>query len=260
MLDFIKRIFCSLLRLPDKPRPPCGTAGTLKIFRASTGFLKYRYFRFFVVGFLNNVVVVLIIVANVVDFDGEPFSPGAGIALFVVLGIYLLTLFISTMVGVFGILLDYDFRWYQVTDRSLRIREGVLRIREMTITFDNVQEVAVEQGPIQRFFGIADVIVRTAGGKNPVQQAKNKNNPKAADFHKAVFRGVGNAQEIRDLIQNRVRSLQTMGIGQLPNEVQKPQKQRKGLFTSPAYRQYLLVLRQEAATLRSEVEYIRIKV
>jgi membrane protein YdbS with pleckstrin-like domain len=258
MLDFLKRIFCSLLRLPDKPKPPVGTAGTLKIFRAAPGFLKYRYLRFFGLGLINNIFVVIFIAIEVADAFSGPPNRAAVITLFVLLGLYLVTLFLTCIIGVFAILLDYDFRWYQVTDRSLRIREGVIRVREMTVTFDNVQEVAVEQGPVQRIFGIADVIVRTAGGKNPLQQAKNKNQPQATDFHKAVFRGVGNAQEIRDLIQNRVRSLQTMGIGQLLRVADTPRKQHKGLLTAPAYRQHLLALREEAANLCAVAESIKI--
>ena len=42
--------------------------------------------------------------------------------------------------------LDYEKRWYIVTDRSLRIREGVLNVREMTVMFANIQNVSVMQG------------------------------------------------------------------------------------------------------------------
>jgi uncharacterized membrane protein YdbT with pleckstrin-like domain len=63
-----------------------------------------------------------------------------------------------------GLHLRYDTTWYVFTDRSLRIRRGIWVIHETTITFENVQNVAVAQGPVQRYFGIADVIVQTAGG------------------------------------------------------------------------------------------------
>ena len=60
--------------------------------------------------------------------------------------------------------LRYDTTWYVLTDRSLRIRRGIWIIHETTISFENVQNVEVRQGPLQRYFGIADVIVQTAGG------------------------------------------------------------------------------------------------
>ena len=37
-------------------------------------------------------------------------------------------------------------------------------MHETTISFENVQNVEVRQGPLQRYFGIADVVVQTAGG------------------------------------------------------------------------------------------------
>ena len=258
MLGYFKRLFCIILRLPGKPSPPAGRPGTLKVFRASPGFIKYRFFKFFGLGFLNNLVALIIIAANILDVGRG--GDGDGMVAFyiftVVLALYLLALFVSSIIGAFGILIDYDFRWYQVTDRSLRIREGVFRVREMTVTFDNVQEVSVEQGPLQRFFGIADVTVRTAGGKNPIPQANNKNQPQAADFHKAVFRGVGNADEIRDLIQTRVRTLQSMGIGESKAEVKKEARPTKGLLSSKARRDLLAGVLKEAAVFREKSEFL----
>ena len=60
--------------------------------------------------------------------------------------------------------LRFDTTWYVMTERSLRIRRGIWVIREMTITFENVQNVKVQQGPLQRFFGISSLVVETAGG------------------------------------------------------------------------------------------------
>ena len=35
--------------------------------------------------------------------------------------------------------LDYELRWYVVTDRAARLREGILVLTEMTFTLVNVQ-------------------------------------------------------------------------------------------------------------------------
>ena len=58
--------------------------------------------------------------------------------------------------------LRYDTTWYVVTDRSLRIRRGIWVIEETTITFENVQNVSITQGPLERAFGIATLVVDTA--------------------------------------------------------------------------------------------------
>lgn len=63
-----------------------------------------------------------------------------------------------------SIYLRYDTTWYVFSDRSMRLRRGIWLIRESTINFDNIQNVKVTQGPLQRFFGVASVLIETAGG------------------------------------------------------------------------------------------------
>ena len=60
--------------------------------------------------------------------------------------------------------LDYEMRWYLVTDRSLRLRHGVWNVTESTMSFANVQQVMMTRGPVQRLLGLADVKVQSAGG------------------------------------------------------------------------------------------------
>jgi membrane protein YdbS with pleckstrin-like domain len=113
--------------------------------------------------------------------------------------------------------LDYEMRWYMVTDRSLRLRHGVWKISESTMSFANIQQVTVTQGPVQRLLGLADLKVQSAGGgSNPhhSQQAVD-------DMHVGLFRHVTNAPEIRDLILDRLRRFRESGIGD-PDEVTVP--------------------------------------
>jgi hypothetical protein len=105
--------------------------------------------------------------------------------------------------------LDYEMRWYMVTDRSLRLRHGVWRVAESTMSFANVQQVTVTQGPLQRLLGLADLKVQSAGGgSNP-----HSHEQKGDDMHLGVFRHVTNAPEIRDLILDRLRRFRETGIG-----------------------------------------------
>ena len=66
--------------------------------------------------------------------------------------------------------LDYEQRWYVVTDRSLRLRTGVWSVREMTMSFANLQQITVTQGPLQRLLGLADVRFQSAGGGGEVRR------------------------------------------------------------------------------------------
>ena len=81
-------------------------------------------------------------------------------------------------------------------------------MNEMTFTFENVQNVSVKQGPLQRYFGISDVHVETAGGGggSPEQQA-------ASQAHQGRIEGVSNGPEIRDLILSRLRQSNQQGLG-----------------------------------------------
>ncbi len=108
--------------------------------------------------------------------------------------------------------LDFEMRWYVVTDRSLRIRTGVWSVQESTMSFANLQQVEVTQGPLQRLLGLADVKVQSAGGSD------NPRGKPSDDLHTGHFHGVDNAHEIRDLIQDRLRRFRESGLGD-PEEV-----------------------------------------
>ena len=60
------------------------------------------------------------------------------------------------------------FRWatttYSFAAETVRLRTGALSVKEVEIPFARVQAVDVEQGPIQRLFGVYKVEVQTGGG------------------------------------------------------------------------------------------------
>ena len=96
------------------------------------------------------------------------------------LGAYLLQLPLTYAVR----RLDFEMRWYVVTDRSLRIRTGVWSVQESTMSFANLQQVEVSQGPLQRLLGLADVKVQSAGGSD------NPHGKPQDDLHTGHFHGV----------------------------------------------------------------------
>jgi uncharacterized membrane protein YdbT with pleckstrin-like domain len=110
--------------------------------------------------------------------------------------------------------LDYRYRWYMTTDTSLRIREGITTVRERTMTFANIQNLSLKQGPVQRLFGISDLQVRTAGGGGAESSEESKKGHSEADnMHLGYFRGVDNAEEIRDLVLTQMRGMRDSGLG-----------------------------------------------
>lgn len=107
-----------------------------------------------------------------------------------------------------GIHLRFDTQWYVLSDRSVRIRRGIWMIRETTITFENVQDITVLQGPLQRYFGIADILLETAGGGSPRGKDGQHVSP-----HAGFLQGLANAAEIKELIAARVRASRSAGLG-----------------------------------------------
>ena len=71
-----------------------------------------------------------------------------------------------------------------------------------------IQNVKVTQGPLQRVFGIANVVVETAGGGG------NQTHPHGSSgAHSGLIEGVAEASEIRDSIMSQVRLGQSTGLG-----------------------------------------------
>ena len=72
------------------------------------------------------------------------------------------------VIGVVGATVIGTFRWattsYSVAGEAVRLRTGVLSTNEVEIPFSRVQALDVEQGPVQRLFGVQAVHVQTAGG------------------------------------------------------------------------------------------------
>lgn len=103
--------------------------------------------------------------------------------------------------------IEFDQHWYMVTDRSLRIRTGVLSLSESTMSFANLQQVEVKQGPLQRLLSLADVRVQSAGGGH------SSGDHESEALHVGVFRSVDNAEDIRDLMLARLRAFREAGLG-----------------------------------------------
>ena len=138
------------------------------------------------------------------------------------------------IVAYIAIHLQYDTTWYVMTGRSLRIRRGIWMIHETTITFENVQDLKIHQGPVERFFGISNVLVETAGGGAPVGA---ENQPAAMTAHRGLIQGVADASRIRDLILARLRKTRTSGLG---DEHEEPDDARPADWSA----EHLSVLRE----------------
>lgn len=58
---------------------------------------------------------------------------------------------------------------YRLDDEKLEIRRGIITIRHILVPVERIHQVEVVRGPINRMFGLSDVVVTTAGGTVKVQ-------------------------------------------------------------------------------------------
>ncbi|MFN7159756.1 MAG: PH domain-containing protein [Erythrobacter cryptus] len=60
----------------------------------------------------------------------------------------------------------YNARGYQISADRLRVVRGILWRSDTVVPFGRVQHIDVDQGPIERLFGIATLTLHTAGNHN----------------------------------------------------------------------------------------------
>jgi len=198
MYDLLKSIVFPLLKLEEtEPTPPAGSHDSYQVFRACPAFLSYKLF------FWKLYAAILALIVAVVSTGLLVFNR------WLIVLVIPLVLFAAFKAAVFYVTtrLNYDMRWYVITDRSLLIREGVWIVREITLTFANAQNVRITQGPLQRYFGFSNVEVDTAGGGGGHKESQS------TSPHRAVLRGLDQAVQVRDLVLEQLRKHRTAGLG-----------------------------------------------
>ena len=194
----IWKVLADVYKVPlEPPALPIAPGETLLTFRPASGFL----------GYLRIQLIIGLIVAGLLMLGGiGGISIGNFLMGVVGLPVAIAIEVASALVGFLVIYLRYDSTWYALSERSLRIRRGIWVIHETTITFENVQNVRVKQGPLQRWFGIANVVVDTAGGGVVFGES-------TGDGHRGKIEGIADAESIRDLILQRLERCRTSGLG-----------------------------------------------
>ena len=242
------RNFCErLLRIPPDPEPPPGDEGSTRLFRAAPQYYKYLFALWALKTLLGALIGSLVSIAPIVGAVAlAKEGHQSGLLLFFIPGISVIAFIVLSLFALAMVKLDFDKRWYLVTDRSLRVREGVVAVREMTVTFANIQNISISQGPIQRMLGLSDLRVDTAGG-GAVTHGKQA----TQSMHTAWFRGVNNADEVRELIQQRLRQFKDAGLGDHEDHVATSASE-----AGPLSREFIAALKslhEETAALRQTV-------
>jgi uncharacterized membrane protein YdbT with pleckstrin-like domain len=169
---------------------------TVEYLRPSVAYLNYRK-----LGFWIGLVIIDIVLSGL----WLAFSIWWPIAGLVTAPLWLFVIIVPDIIAYIAIHLRYDTTWYVLSDRSMRIRRGIWTIYETTITFENIQNVNIHQGPIQRWFGFANLTVKTAGGGGAAHEGA------AVGSHVGLLEGIDNAADLRQRIL--AKSQLSVGIG-----------------------------------------------
>ena len=229
------------LRVPATPPDlPAAQGEVVEKFRPDEGYLRYLKFWFWLV-FLPMDLPVFIV-------WGILAATHWGWAL-ALLPVALVIAFLPDVLAYISIHLKYDTTWYVMSDRSLRIRRGVATITEMTITFENVQNVKVEQGPVERHFGIGRVVVETAG----VSASAGPKGHSSGGANQAVLIGVADLEAMKACVLQHVRKCRSAGLGDERLRHHEPSAHETDAMWTPEHVEALREIRSELLALRSEI-------
>jgi membrane protein YdbS with pleckstrin-like domain len=224
----MRALILRILRLSDRPAM---LAAPSECFRASRRLLTLRRvsWAFHQIGAGIGLVVSLVLLRR---FEDSVVAAIEGVARGSMAGLdWFLTTFDLTMVEaltavetvavitfpvqliVSGVMLglDWELRSYQVNDTAVRIREGLFRQREQTMTIANIQNMVIRQGPLQRILGISNLEIHTAGGG--ASSSDDDSDGHAKGLHVGRIVGIEKAEELRDRLRVSLARQRDSGLG-----------------------------------------------
>lgn len=128
-------------------------------------------------------IVAGIIVINVSLSKGVKIGTESYIALFVIL-------VLIVVYDIIAPIIRYKRYRYHIDDEMFAVVEGLWFITKSVAPIERIHQIAVSRGPIDRMFGLAKVVITTAGGEITIR-----------------FLEVDVAEEIADKLKNRINKI-----------------------------------------------------
>ena len=197
ILRLLKPIFLPLLKIEFTPPHLPEGSSLVRALKPSDRWLGYRYLQT-LFGFLNQFIGVGVVsVPLILKYRGL----GVALAL-VILALQLVIIGFALVVT----RVDFELRHYLVGDRSLRVARGAWKREEVTLSYANVQNLEVTQGPLERLFGFQSLSISTAGADAQPGQDTS---------HVVTLVGLENADELRALILGMLSKQKDTGLGEV---------------------------------------------
>ncbi len=196
LVRLLRPLFLPLLKLElEPPHLPEGSS-LVRALKPTEQWLAYRYLAV-LFGLLNQFIgAAVAAVALILSTErlGVVVAVLIGLAQLLIVGFAL----VATRV-------DFELRHYLVGDRSLRVTQGAWKREEVTLSYANIQNLEVTQGPLERLFGFKALTISTAGSDSG-----------AGDGHGHVVSLVGleDADELRGLMLAMLEHQRDSGLGE----------------------------------------------
>lgn len=256
MIERLRLRLLRLLKIPEAAHVPPGEEAHGEVFRAGEGYYNYLLLQWGLkqAGAVAGLLASAAFLHTALVVGRVPWSSARGVArlasrltravpveAFLLLEGIAWGLFLLACAGSFLLLVwNYRCRYYILTDRCLRIQEGLWTFREQTFSLANIQDLDVHRGPLQRFLGIGDLVVRTAGGGGGAEAEPGRSG--ARNLHEGRLRGVADPERLRDLLLQRMRAHSASGLGERTHRTEAPGLEpaaREALREARALRQAL---------------------
>jgi membrane protein YdbS with pleckstrin-like domain len=195
ILRLLKPLFLPLLKINFTPPHLPEGSSLVRTLKPTDKWLAYTYLSTllrFLQPFIFTGIAVVPLFAKLKGWA----LVGAAFALIVEL--------VSVAFALVAARVDFELRHYLVGDRSLRVAQGAWTREEVTISYANVQNLEVTQGPLERMFGFKSLTISTAGADTT---------PGGQNSHLVMLVGLENADEVRELILGMLRHQKDAGIG-----------------------------------------------
>lgn len=215
MIEALRQRLLILLRIPAAPHLPPGEESTSMVFRADAAYYRLRLWAWILrQGFAALGLVVGLLVLHALLSHPAPLRAAVLVrqapTLFVALETFaVLSFLVQLPFSFLALRWDYECRFYVLTERCVRIQEGIWNFREQTFTLANIQNLDVRQGPVQRLFGISDLVIRTAGGG----EANHEQPGQPPSLHEGRLKGLGDAPGVRNRILTQMKRYRDAGLG-----------------------------------------------
>lgn len=211
IIDRVTDRLLHLLRVPMDPRLPWGDPAATHLFRGGRSYWRLLIIKWGLkqIGSLTALTLAWIFaheiewfVVYIVPFFYRSLRDHNEQVLFwfrLLEQLAWVGFFVQLPFSYLGSHIAYRLRWYVITDRAARLRHGLLVIHEQTLTLANVQRVELHQGPLQRWLGLCDLHVHTAGGGGEATGEDEKKKQKSLRI--AQFEGI----DLKDAAAVRAR-------------------------------------------------------